>query len=203
MREKLKAENYKQNETNICLEGQIMQLKDKMISNTSQPNVVKTDSGDILMLCNKCEYRAEDIFDLGEHMFEIHSSRYEREGEVETCFVCDFCDDKFITNLELDGHTEKHHKDTGRIQCKFCEEYLQSKAELMRHYKRVHIETVTTCWNYSLGCCVFGDQACWFKHTEEVTSSNMRCKICDKTFPNKSEYHIHKKKTHRSSVTPC
>ena len=31
----------------------------------------------------------------------------------------------------------------------------------------------------------------------------MRCKICDKNFPNKSEYHIHRKQYHRSLVTPC
>ena len=73
----------------------------------------------------------------------------------------------------------------------------------MSHYKRVDIETVSTCWNYSLGSCVFWDQACWFKHTKEVTSSNMLCKICDKIFPNKSEYHIHRKQNHRSLVTPC
>ena len=54
-------------------------------------------SGDIIMFCNECEYPAEDIYDLGEHMFEIHSSRYDGEGEA--CFACDICDDRLITNL--------------------------------------------------------------------------------------------------------
>ena len=134
-------------------------------------------------------------------MFEIHSSRYDGEGEA--CFACDICDDRLITNLELTRHTEKHHRDTGSTLCKFCDTYFQSKTELMRHYKQVHSETVSTCWNYSLGTCVFGDQACWFRHDESVTSSNMRCKICDTIFPNKSEYHIHRKQKHRSLVTPC
>ena len=31
----------------------------------------------------------------------------------------------------------------------------------------------------------------------------MRCKICDKIFPNKSEYHIHRKQNHTALVTPC
>ena len=66
-------------------------------------------------------------------MFKIHSSRY--DGEVEACFVCDICDERFLTNLELTGHAEKHHRDTGSIQCKFFDECLQCKTELMRHNK--------------------------------------------------------------------
>ena len=31
----------------------------------------------------------------------------------------------------------------------------------------------------------------------------MKCNICDKNFANKSEYHIHRKQTHRSLVTAC
>ena len=31
----------------------------------------------------------------------------------------------------------------------------------------------------------------------------MRCKICDKIFPNKSEYHIHRKQNHSALVTTC
>ena len=61
------------------------------------------------MFCNECEYPAEDIYDLGEHMFEIHFSRY--EGEGEDSFVCEICIDKFISNIELTEHGEKHHKD--------------------------------------------------------------------------------------------
>ena len=198
---KLKAENDKHNEENKYLEEKIINLENETKTHTSQPNVVTTDSGDILMFCNECEYPAEDIYDLGEHMYEIHSSRYEGEGEV--CFVCDICNDRFVTNLELSGHAEKHHREAGSIKCKFCDECHQSKTELMRHNKQVHISTVSTCWNYSLGTCVFGDQACWFKHSEPVASSNMQCKICDKIFPNKSEYHMHRKENHTVLVTPC
>ena len=89
------------------------------------------------------------------------------------------------------------------MKCKFCDECYQKKTELMRHNKQMHMETVSPCWNYSLGTCEFGDQACWFRHSEPVTSSNMRCKICDKSFSNKPEYHIHRKQHHTALVTPC
>ena len=199
--DELKAMNDKQNEANKFLEEKIIKLENESKSNTSKPNVVRTDSGDILMLCNECEYPAEDIFDLGEHMFEIHSSRY--EGGGEDTFACEICNDKFISDLELIEHGEKHHRDLRDIKCKFCDECFQSKTELMRHNKEQHIETVSTCWNYPLGTCDFGEQACWFRHSEPITSSNMHCKICDKSFPNKQEFHIHRKQQHTALVTPC
>ena len=64
-----------------------------------------------ISLCNECEYPAEDIYNLGEHMFEIHYSRYEGDGEVD--FVCDICVDRFMTNLELVGHAQKHNRKQG------------------------------------------------------------------------------------------
>ena len=73
----------------------------------------------------------------------------------------------------------------------------------MWHNKEMHIETVSTCWNYSLGTCVFGEQACWFRHSEPLTSTTMQCKICDNRFPNKLEFHIHRKQSHTALVTPC
>ena len=89
------------------------------------------------------------------------------------------------------------------MQCKFCGEFYQNQTEYMRHKKQMHTETVSTCWNYLVGTCEYGDQACWFMHSEPVKSSNMRCKICDKTFSNKPEYHIHRKQHHTALLTPC
>ena len=74
---------------------------------------------------------------------------------------------------------------------------------LMRHNKELHIETVSTCWNYALGTCEFGEQGCWFIHSEPLTSPNMHCKLCDKNFPNKLTFHMHRKQYHTALVTPC
>jgi hypothetical protein len=49
----------------------------------SQPNVVNTDSGEIILFCKECEYPAEDIYDFGEQMFKIYSSRYEGAGHAQ------------------------------------------------------------------------------------------------------------------------
>ena len=66
---------------------QEMKSRDTQTETEFQPNVVRTESGDILMFCTECEYPAEDIYELGEHMYEVHSSRY--EGEEEEYFSCD------------------------------------------------------------------------------------------------------------------
>ena len=55
--DKLKVEYEKQIETVHLLEVKVKDLEKERVNN--QPNVVKTDKGDILMLCCECEYPAE------------------------------------------------------------------------------------------------------------------------------------------------
>ena len=62
--DKLKDDYEKQVERNNILEEKI----DKLDKQNNHPNVVQTNTGDILMLCHECEYPAEDIYDLGEHI---------------------------------------------------------------------------------------------------------------------------------------
>ena len=47
--DKLKAENEMKTKANNSLEERIVNLEKEAKSNTSQPNVIKTDCGDILM----------------------------------------------------------------------------------------------------------------------------------------------------------
>jgi hypothetical protein len=209
---KLKAENDKQNEKNQCLEEQIVKLVNEMKSNTSQPNVVKTDTGDIIMFCNECEYPAEDIYDLGEHMYEIHSSRY--EGEGEDCFVCEICNDRFISSLELTAHAQKHHGELGSkdsmesnsLACNFCEEKFVKHGDLMSHKKKKHGNKVAICWKFLAGNCIFGDASCWFLHSESeesCTTPEWKCNLCDNEFRCQSELLRHKKEDHGHLVQMC
>ena len=47
------------------------------------------------MLCHECEYPAEDIYDLGEHMYEAHS---EREDETQ-CISFNFLGSFYVLKL--------------------------------------------------------------------------------------------------------
>ena len=210
--DQLNAENCKQTYANKCLEEKIAKLENEMKSNSSQPNVVKTDTGDILMLCNECEYPAEDIYDLGEHMFEIHSSRFEGEGGA--CFVCDICNDGFITNLELNGHAQKHHskpESTDSLQsdsrpCNFCDKNFAKHGDLMMHKKNKHGDKVALCWNFLTGNCTFGNDSCWFLHYESggsYSTPEWKCNLCDDKFRCKSELQKHKKQKHEHFVQLC
>ena len=71
-------------------------------------------AGEILVLSHECEYPAEDIYDLGEHMYEVHS---EKEDENE-CMICNFCHSTFPTIESLKEHETKKHKE--KWACNFC-----------------------------------------------------------------------------------
>ena len=45
--------------------------------------------------CIECEYPAEDLYDLGEHMYEGHA-----EDNIEYCQTCHFCKCIFKTKNE-------------------------------------------------------------------------------------------------------
>ena len=177
--------------TNHHLEEKVKNLEES----NKQPNVVKTDTGDILMLCYECEYPAEDIYDLGEHMFEFH-----HEKEVED-INCNFCDDIFSTNEELQEHEREMHTEVW--PCNFCSKRFDSKRNLMKQKKEKHIEKVSTCWNHSLGTCSFGERECWFSHTLESPVPEVKCKVCNETYLIKSEYQKHMKLKHSGTVKIC
>ena len=202
----LKVENAKQNERNKCLEEEIFKLGNKNKSNASQPNVVKTLTGEIIMFCNKCEYPAEDIYDLGEHMYEFHCSRY--EGESELSFVCEICNDGFKTDLELTAHAQKHHRELPiySVGCNFCEEKFIEHGELMKHKKMKHKGKVAICWKFLTGNCIFGDASCWFLHSESEGSCKIpewNCNFCETEFRCQSEMLRHKKQEHFHLVQLC
>jgi hypothetical protein len=208
--EKLKAENIKHTEANTCLQEKLTALESETNSNNSKPNVVQTSTGDILMLCNECEYPAENIFDLGEHMFEIHSSRYEGEGELS--LFCQICNDRFTTNHELTAHGEKHHGSRSThipneidFVCNFCEKIFLTKKVLMVHKKKEHVETIAQCWNFSAGNCILEEKDCWFTHNilEKPGQKNLKCNFCDKNFSSLPELLKHRKQEHRLVVPKC
>ena len=139
------------------------------------------------MFCNECKCPAEDIYDLGEHMFEIHSSRYEGEGHYKESGSTD--------SMQSDGFT-----------CNFCEEKFVKHGGLMNHKKTKHRDKVAICWKFSAGNCSFGDAYCWFLHSEyeeSCTSPEWKCNFCDNEFRCQSELLRHKKKEHGHLVKMC
>ena len=137
---------------------------------------------------NECEYPAEDIYDLGEHMHEFHG---EMKRETLDCY---FCDQSFNTKRDLMIHRKKEHIEKVKtcsyflqqrcnygdncwyvhkkedlelvIKCNLCDSLFRYKDELMHHRKKQHSEHVKHCIDSSGGKCKFGKTKCWFLHTE-------------------------------------
>ena len=191
--DKLKDDYEKQVERNNILEEKI----DKLDNQNNHPNVVQTNTGDILMLCHECEYPAEDIYDLGEHMYEVHADREEENEEK----ACNLCGSTFPAIENLKEHEKKEHKE--EWPCNFCSKSLESKKELMSHKKKEHQEKVSSCWKNSLGICEYGEMNCWFSHKVMNISMQIKCKVCDKPFLIKSEYQRHMRQHHESTVEAC
>ena len=173
----------------------------------------QTDDADLLF-CEECEYPAETLYELGEHVGEFHSGHR---------IPCDFCDNVYLTKKELKDHEVEEHatfisEDTNieegkrsRVQrhnemsqCKFCDKRFQNKKDLMRHNKEKHVETLSSCWNFEAGTCDFKDN-CWFKHDEIELNRNhpINCNKCEQEFKTLAELYKHRKLVHVEIVPKC
>ena len=140
-----------------------------------------------MMFCIECEYPAEDIFDLGEHMYEVHA---ENNNEYEVS--CHYCSQFFKTKSDVMLHNKRAHKEKVQpcrnfaqghcdftesecwfshtksskivkkdFNCNNCDESFHSHRDFMIHRKKQHMELVPKCREENN--CNFGD-TCWFMH---------------------------------------
>ena len=66
------------------------------------------------------------------------------------------------------------------MNCNTCESLFRTKAELAKHMKLQHKESVSTCRNYIEGKCEHDDTACWFVHGSEDKNDEVNEKlICE------------------------
>ena len=141
------------------------------------------------MFCIECEYPAEDIFDLGEHMYEIHAE--DTDEYSESCY---YCSQVFKTKSDVMLHSKRTHKEKVKpcqnylnghcdytdidcwfshtksvdvvkrnFKCNYCEENFNIKTDFMVHKKKHHAENVPKC-REELNCH-YGAKKCWFLHT--------------------------------------
>ena len=139
------------------------------------------------MLCVECEYPAEDIYDLGEHMYEIHADA--NDVYIESCH---YCTQYFKTKSDVMMHNKRSHiekvkpcqnflkghcdytdiecwfshaqaADSVRkvFECHYCSEKFNFHSEFMTHKKKQHKESVPRCREQIN--CRFGEK-CWFLH---------------------------------------
>ena len=164
--------------------------------------------------CSKCDYQAEDGYDMVGHKWGEHD-----DEDLES-LRCNSCNQTFSFLRDLMYHKKEKHvctwnesdqksdqiveeqRDTGIENesipsvCKFCEDNFQTKGDFMKHKKDKHREKVQMCWKFVSGNCPFGDNRCWFIHNEDTESISYNCKLCGKYFSTLPELMKHKKENH-------
>ena len=125
-------------------------------------------------------------------------------------FVCKTCCENFESKESLDEHEPKHamngEKEMGRLKCNFCENYFNAMKELMSHKKNIHGDKVSICRYFANGTCTFGDQNCWFSHSEKIDikeRSTFKCSSCEKEFKSHADCLKHRKQEHTNLVPFC
>ena len=73
-------------------------------SETSKAQTGTQTEDDDILFCQECEYPADDLFTLGEHVGEFHSENLVLDK------VCSICDDRFSSEEFLTEHKTKNHR---------------------------------------------------------------------------------------------
>ena len=194
----LQQENIELLEENKLQREKISMLERKLeIGDNPEKTSISVQTEDMhRMFCVECEYPAEDLFDLGEHMYEFHV-----ELNDEYTIACHHCGNHFKSKHDLMIHRKKAHEERvgqcsfflegtctfgdecwyshkinsrkrlTEYKCNICEKIFKLKSEFMKHRRNEHIESVPLCRDEKNGTCHFGKLKCWFIH-EDVENLN-------------------------------
>lgn len=183
----LEEEKKKHIESILLLEETIKILEKRSAQKTSVG--VQTEDEQRLW-CIECEYPAEDLYDLGEHMYEVHA-----EDNTEYEVSCHHCGNFYKTKGDLMIHSKRAHpekvkpcrnflegtcdfsdndcwykhdeterKSPHSFTCSICKKVFKLRSDYMSHRKKKHIEIVPKC--RSAETCHFGISNCWYNHSE-------------------------------------
>ena len=159
--------------------------------------------------CSKCEYQAENGYDMEGHKWGEHD-----EEDLES-LRCNTCDQTFSTLKDLMYHKKEMHGctwleqddyESDQFACNLCDKTFKVLTSLMSHKKQTHEDKLAICWKFTAGKCEFGDDSCWFSHTRNSSSEEHKsfdCSSCGKLFETLSHLLHHKKNEHRASVKAC
>lgn len=62
---------------------------------------------------------------------------------IQEIYTCTFCDDDFATEKEVKYHVYTNHVSLN--QCRYCQDYFDSRINLIRHLSIIHAELAHRC----------------------------------------------------------
>ena len=139
--------------------------KKKESSKTENASASVQTEDQPLLRCNECEYPAEDIYDLGEHMFEFHSEQASESCDSE--IICHFCGDNFKMKEDLMIHRKNAHKE----KVNYCRYFSSGNC----------VFGDDACW-YSHS-----------RSDTDKSVTEFKCSICEKEFKVRSDFMHHRK----------
>ena len=185
--EKLSKENAKHLDTIEKLESCIKSMQRNYTSSIAN-KAESSAQTEIDEFCNVCDYPARDMWELGEHLYECHTSHAK--------FACNFCGEKYWEKGDLMRHIKSEHSDkvsmcrdyaegnctfsddmcwfshseekdpgnTTEYNCDLCNKVFTGRFDFMKHRKQEHKPAVMKCRHALYGTCMFGEDKCWFVH---------------------------------------
>jgi hypothetical protein len=167
----LVKENEALKELNMRKDDKIFELENEIVIIKAKKNTSKTVSAQTedleRMWCIECEYPAEDLYDLGEHMYEIHAE--ENSDYTISCYYCgnnlkskdnlmvhrkkDHVEKVRLCKFFAKGHCERagdcwfrHDKTTEKeFKCSVCDKIFEARYDFMHHRRNEHPEIVPEC----------------------------------------------------------
>ena len=113
----------------------------------------------------------------------VHKEQKTCQKPVNKCFICEVCDETFITIQDLNIHKKTQH-----YKCDFCDETFIAIQDLNVHKKRQHCHY---CHKF------FENLMSLIQHTNAEHSH--KCDLCNKYFSS-SGLKIHKRAFHAKSI---
>ena len=152
---------------------------DNKIGNCSQEKheelLVHTKSNSKQYDCYECDFEVGSKEQLKQHLKNIHGIGQE--------FKCSKCEYVGGTQIILEKHVELIHTKKKPVNCYDCEEKMETKADLKTHMKDKH------------GMVQLSGTV--------MTSVNIECRICHKSFQDKRNFMHHRKSMHAEVVAFC
>ena len=194
----------------------IEKLEKKLASRETQSIETQTFQNETKIQCNVCIYVATCEDELKWHMGEEHD--VPTDMFFDSDFPCDICGKCCRSGSDLINHLKKHEEtfnpsyqksEHGKFEpcCNFCENIFDTTNALMIHKKKYHSEKVKECWNLVQGECVFGDERCWFIHSDKNSATfeiqEFKCKTCGKVENDVNNFLLHKRNEHEETVQQC
>ena len=144
--------------------------------------------------CNYCDETFTTKEKLEDHIAEDHTQEGPATNKSEN-LKCNHCEQIFFTIRELMKHKKERHMEmistcwnftlgncefndekcwfkhsstekSDEIECKMCDDRFMTMPEFHKHRKQKHKRAVPQCKYEVNGTCKFGENLCWFKHSE-------------------------------------